>query len=131
MTHRDDLLHRYEQYLDACNRRAWNELASFVADRVSVNGETLTQGAYIANIVATTDVFPDYRWELRRAVVEDEWIAVHLYDTGTRTGPFLDAPGDATPVSTDEFDMYRWVDGVVVEVEGTADNARLAATPRP
>jgi predicted ester cyclase len=51
---------------------------------------------------------------------------VHLHDTGTRLGEFLGAAGDGTRVETDEFDMYRLVDGLIVEVEGTADNARLA-----
>lgn len=123
-----DLVRQYERYLDACNRRAWGEVELLVADWVIVNGHTQTRSQYVANIVATTEIFPDYRWELRRAVVEGEWIAVHLFDTGTRTKPFLTAPGDATPVATDEFDMYRWVGGVVVEVEGTADNARLSGT---
>ena len=128
MAGREVLIHQYEQYLDACNRRAWNEIEGYVADRVLVNGKAQSRGEYIANIIATTEVFPDYRWELRRTVVEGEWIAVHLGDSGTRTQTFMSAPGDARRVTTIEFDMYRWVDGVIVEVEGTADNARLNDT---
>lgn len=122
---RDAFIRRYSDYLDACNRRAWDELRTFVADRVLVNGSTRTRREYVADVMATTAVFPDYRWELRRVVLEGEWLAVHLHDTGTRRGRFLDAPGDGTPVETDEFDMYRIVDGLIVEVVGTADNARL------
>jgi predicted ester cyclase len=71
--------------------------------------------------------FPDYRWELRRVVFEGEWLAVHMHDVGTRAGAFLIAPGDGTRIETDEFDMYRIVDGLIREVEGTADNARLCS----
>lgn len=118
-------MRRYEQYVDACNRRAWDELGAFVADCVLVNGSVRSRREYVADVVATTSTFPDYRWEVRRVVVEGDWLAVHLRDTGTRVGDFLGARGDGTHVETDEFDMYRIVDGVIVEVEGTADNARL------
>ena len=58
-------------------------------------------------------------------MVEGEWLAVRLHDVGTRTGPFHGAPGDGTPVETEELVMYRVVDGLIHEVEGTADNLRL------
>ncbi len=75
--------------------------------------------------MATTVPFPDYRWDLRRAIVAGEWLAVHLHDSATRAGAFLCASGDGARVQTDEFDMYRIIDGLIHEVEGTADNARL------
>jgi len=71
-------------------------------------------------------VFPDYQWQLRRAVVESPWLAVHLQTSGTRQRPFLNAPGDRTRVSSDEFVMYRTEQLKIVELWGTADNARLA-----
>lgn len=83
MLNRDVVVRRYSDYIDACNRRAWDELANFGADRVLVNGSIRTRREYVADIMATTDVFPDYHWEVRRAVVEGEWLALHLYDTGT------------------------------------------------
>jgi predicted ester cyclase len=102
VSNRDSVVRRYEQYLEAGNRRSWEELG-----------------------LATTATFPDYRWELRRVVLEGDWLAVHLRDTGTRVGGFLGARGDGARVETDEFDMYRVIDGLIVELEGTADNARL------
>lgn len=125
MPSRDEVVRRYSEYLDACNRRAWGELSGYVADHVLVNGSVRSRREYVADIEATTLVFPDYRWELRRVVLEGEWLAVHLHDTGTRRGDFLGARGDGARVETDEFDMYRIVDGLILEVVGTADNARL------
>jgi predicted ester cyclase len=123
---RSDTVQRYSEYLDACNRRAWDELGQYVADHVTVKGTVRSRREYVADIVATTAVFPDYRWELRRAVLDGEWLAVHLRDTGTRAGAFLGTPGDGARVETDEFDMYHIIDGLIVEVEGTADSARLS-----
>ena len=122
---RDEIVRRYRDYIDACNRRAWDEVGDYVAARVLVNGSTRSRREYVADVVATTSAFPDYRWELRRVVLEGEWLAVHLHDTGTRLGDFLGVRGNGVRVETDEFDMYRIVDGLIVEVEGTADNARL------
>jgi predicted ester cyclase len=125
MSSRAEVLRLYRDYLEACNQRAWDGIGSFVADPVLVNGVTRSRSEYVAAVQHTISIFPDYRWELRRVVQQGEWLAVHLYDTGTRRGEFLGAEGDGSPVETDEFDMYRIVDGLIVEVEGTADNARL------
>jgi predicted ester cyclase len=127
VTAREEVVRWYLDYLDACNRRAWDELEHFLAETVLVNGRARTRREYVADIMSTVAVFPDYRWELRRIVFEGEWLAVHLHDVGTRAGAFLSVPGDGTRVETDEFDMYRIIDGLIWEVEGTADNARLCS----
>lgn len=100
-------------------------MRGFLAETVLVNGVERSRAEYIGDVARTVAVFPDYRWEIRRVVHEGEWLAVHLYDRGTRHSEFLGAAGDGSRVETDEFDMYRIVDGLIVEVEGTADNARL------
>ena len=115
MRAREATISRYREYVDACNRRDWDGVERHVGETVLVNGQTRTRREYVADIMSPIDAFPDYRWEL----------AVHLSDIGTRMRDFLGAPGDGTRVATDEFDMYRIVDGLIREVEGTADNARL------
>ena len=101
-----------------------------------VNGVSISRAEYMANLAALQDVFPDYQWRLRRTVVEPPWFAVHLETSGTRQRTFLDAPGDGTRVTSDEFVMYRIEQLKIVELWGTADNARLATRrsadpPRP
>lgn len=123
----DDALVFYRRYLTACNGHAWHELAPFLAETVLVNDRSRTRREFIADLCALGRSFPDYRWELRRAIVQGEWLAVHLHDTGTRVGPFLDAPGDGTEVQTREFAMYRISGGLIHEVEVTADNKPLTA----
>jgi predicted ester cyclase len=125
MTVRDDIVSRYRAYLNACNTRAWQDIRGHLAETVLVNGIPRTQDQYLSDLAATTEVFPDYQWRLVRAVVEGDWLAVHLHDVGTRCGSFQGAPGDSTRVETQEFDMYRILAGRIHEVEGTADNARL------
>jgi predicted ester cyclase len=119
------IVEMYAAYLAACNDRAWETIAGFVHSSVLVNGIQRTREQYVDDIRKTIAVFPDYAWELRHMVEQEPWIAVHLHDMGTRHQPFLGAPGDLSPVETDEFAMYRITDGRIAELWGTADNARL------
>jgi predicted ester cyclase len=120
-----DILRMYTAYLTACNDRAWETIAGFVHFSVLVNGIQRTQEQYVDDIRKTIAVFPDYAWELRHTVEQAPWLAVHLHDTGTRRQAFLGAPGDLSPVETDEFAMYRITDGRIAELWGSSDNARL------
>jgi len=122
---RDTIVARYRSYLAACNRRDWDSLVTHLSATVRVNSVVRTQREYVADLGVLLSAFPDYHWELVRAVVDGEWLAVHLVDTGTRRGAFHGAPADGSSVVTDEFAMYRWVDGLISEIEGTADNDRL------
>jgi predicted ester cyclase len=131
VSHRSEIIARYTEYLDACSRHAWEEIPPFVADTVEVNGVEQSHAEYVAGIRSTVEVFPDYRWTLQRALVDGQWLGVHLTTSGTRVGEFLGAPGDGSRVATEEFDMYRIVDGVIHEVHGTADNARLRRVSPP
>jgi predicted ester cyclase len=120
-----ETLEMYKAYLTACNDRAWETIAGFVHPSVLVNGTRRTREEYVDDIKDTIAVFPDYAWELRHVVHQPPWLAVHLHDTGTRYQNFLGAPGDLSAVETDEFAMYRIIDGRIAELWGTADNARL------
>ncbi|HYJ13806.1 MAG TPA: ester cyclase [Thermomicrobiales bacterium] len=126
MSNRDDVVRRYLDYLDACNRQSWDDLQNFLAESVLVNGQARTRPEYVADVMVTTTIFPDYRWELRRAVWDGEWLAVHLHDSGTRAR-VLSSVHQATERASKltSSTMYRIIDGLIHEVEGTADNARL------
>ena len=131
MTRRSDMVGRYADYLDACSRHAWDEIPPFLAETMVVNGIGQSRAEYVGGIRKTVEVFPDYRWTLQRAVVEVPWLAVHLTTSGTRVEGFLWAPGDGSHVETEELAMYRIVDGLIHEVHGTADNARLCHVTLP
>lgn len=119
------ILEMYTAYLAACNNRDWETIARLVDPSVLVNGIQRTREQYVDDIKKTVAVFPDYAWELRHTVEQPPWLAVHLHDTGTRHRSFLGAPGDLSPVETDEFAMYRIDNGRITELWGTSDNARL------
>jgi predicted ester cyclase len=96
-----------------------------VHERLTVNGETRAASEYAEDVARVGAAFPDYRWTLQHAVVEPPWLSVHLTDRGTHQGPWLGRPGTGRTVTTDEFAMYRIVDGRIAEIWSAADNARL------
>ena len=82
---REDLLFFYRRYLQRCNEHRFDELGEFVAE--DVNGPMEGLSRYVAGLHAVVEAFPDYQWELQRLLVDGEWLAARLYETGTHTGP--------------------------------------------
>lgn len=115
----------YRRYLDRCNRHDFDRLDEFVAADVHVNGERQGLAGYIAGLRAVVTAFPNYRWELQHLVVERDWLAAHLHDTGTHLGMVFGEPATGRSVSTEEFAFYRIEGARIVEVWVTADNLHL------
>jgi predicted ester cyclase len=110
----------YRRYNECCNAHRFDDLAEFVAPDVVINGTDRGLAAYTEGLSVVTRAFPDYRWELRHLLADPPWIAVHLADTGTHRGTFLDVPATGRSVSTQEFAFYRVEDERIAEVWGNA-----------
>ena len=119
----------YRRYNEVCNAHRFDDLGSFVAGDVVVNGEPQGLDGYVTGLRAVVDAFPDYRWDLRHLVVEGPWIAAHFVDTGMHQGEFRGVRPTGRRVTTQEFAMYRAVQERIVEVWVTADNAALLQVP--
>ena len=109
----------YRRYNACCNQHRFEDLREFVARDVVINGTDHGLDAYAENLRFVVRAFPDYRWELRRLVIEAPWIAAHVADTGTHREPFLGVEPTGRSVSTQEFAFYRVDAGRIVEVWGT------------
>jgi predicted ester cyclase len=110
----------YRRYIDTCNAHELTRLGEFVDEDVSINGERRGVAAYIAGLEAVVATFPDFHWDLRHLVVDEPWLAAHLFDTGTLAGT-------GRRVTTHEFAIYRIEAETIVEVWGDLDHERLAA----
>jgi predicted ester cyclase len=71
------------------------------------------------------EAFPDYRWELQRLLVDDQWLAARLYGTGTRSGSFRGIAATGRVIRTQELVIYRTVEGKIVECWGDLGLHRL------
>jgi predicted ester cyclase len=117
-----ELAARYRQYNATCNAHAFDRLGEFVADDLEVNGEPRTLADYAAGLEAVIRAFPDYTWQLHRLLVDPPWVSAHFFDSGTHRGAWHGIPATGRRVHTQEFALYRWSDGRIVEVWVTADN---------
>jgi predicted ester cyclase len=115
----------YARYNAACNEHRFDDFADFVASDVVINDTGRGLDAYTEGLWAVVRGFPDYRWELRRLLVDPPWIAAHLTDTGTHDGAFLGVPATGRPVKTEEFAHYRLEGGRIAEVWGTGFSEQL------
>lgn len=115
----------YRGYLGQCNSHAFDRLGEFVAEDVEVNGEIQGLQGYIAGLETVICAFPDYRWDLRRLLVDGCWLAAHLIDTGTHKGTFHGVPATGRQVTMQEITLYRVHEDTIAEVWVTADNERL------
>lgn len=115
----------YRRYNERCNQHQFDLLGDFVADDVEVNGEVQGLHDYVASLNRIVRAFPDYRWNLRHLLIDDQWLSAHFLDTGTHRGTFLGVPPTGRAVEIQEFAVYRLDEGKIAEVWVTADNHQL------
>jgi predicted ester cyclase len=121
----EDLAELYRRYNAYCNEHRFDEFGEFVAPGVTINDTASGLDAYTAGLRAVVRAFPDYRWQLRRLMVAEPWIAAHLTDTGTHRAAYFGVEATGRSVSTEEFAFYRVEDGRIAEVWGTPFHAHL------
>jgi len=116
----DELAAFYRRYIE----HRFEDLAEFVACDVAIDGTNRGLDAYAAELRAVVRAFPDYRWELRRLVVDAPWIATHFTDTGTHRDAFLGVQATGRSVAVPEFAFYRDA-GQIAKVWGSAFHVHL------
>jgi predicted ester cyclase len=102
----DELASFYRRYNACCNEHRFDELGEFVSRDVVINGTDRGLDAYAEGLASVVRAFPDYRWELRRLVVDAPWIAAHLADTGTHRATFCGVEATGRAVGIPEFAFY-------------------------
>ena len=115
----------YRRYNACCNEHRFEDLGEFVARDVAIDGTDRGLDAYAAEVRAVVRAFPDYRWGLRRLVVDAPWIAVQLTDTGTHRETFIGVQATGRSVAVAEFAFYRVDAGRIAEVWGSAFHVHL------
>jgi predicted ester cyclase len=115
----------YRRYNACCNEHRVDDLAEFVARDVAIDGVVRGLDAYAAELRAVARAFPDYRWDVRKLVVDTPWIAAHMCDTGTHRGAFRGIEATGRAVAVPEFAFYRIEAGQIAEVWGSGFHLHL------
>jgi aminoglycoside 6'-N-acetyltransferase len=120
---RAELMAFYRRYLECCNDHRFEELHEFLDEDVQVNGTAQGVDQYVSGLRAVVQAFPDYHWDLRRLLVDGDWLSAHLHDTGTHVGAFRGVPATGRSISTPELAIYRVDNGRIVECWGDLGSA--------
>ena len=121
MTQRDENRSLYLSYLECCNEHDFDRMTSFYASTIKVNEVPMDPAAVAAQFAALFSAFPDWHWEIRNLVVDDDYIAGHFTVTGTHRGAFQGIEATGRRVIISEFTFYRLEDGKFAEVWDLAD----------
>jgi predicted ester cyclase len=111
----------YQAYLKCCNEHDFDGMASFYTPTIKVNDAPMDPAAVAEQFAPIVSAFPDWHWDLRHLVVDDDYISCHFTVTGTHRGVFEGVQPTGRPVSLSQFTLYRVVDGKFAEVWDLAD----------
>jgi predicted ester cyclase len=113
---------------------AWNERDFGAFDRLmgegavlAVSGQTIPCDPAGTRAIAEgwTTAFPDWRFELRALVAEDDLVAAHMPYAGTFERPLYGAEPTGRFAHVDEIVIFRISDGKVVEAWEVYDEAGM------
>lgn len=115
---------------EALNARDFDRLLSRMADDFVINisgapGPRYGKEVWREGVDQGLAAFPDLRAEIKDCFGDGDRVAVRLVFHGTHTGEFLGIPATGRTVSYDSTEIYRVVDGVIVEEWICSDLAGL------
>ena len=115
---------------EALNDRDFDTLMERMADDFVINiagapGPRYGKEVWREGIDVALAAFPDLRAEIKDCFGSGDRVAVRLVFHGTHTGDFLGIPATGRMVSYDSTEIYRVVDGRIVEEWICSDLASL------
>ena len=125
MTQGDDYRSLYLSYLKYCNDHDFDSMALFYTPTIKVNDAPMEPAAVTAQFAPLISAFPDWHWEMRHIVVDDDNIVVHFKVTGTHLGTFQGIEATGRRVSISEFTLYHLESGKFAEVWDLLDMTAL------
>jgi steroid delta-isomerase-like uncharacterized protein len=125
VTQGDDYRSLYLSYLKYCNDHDFDSMASFYTPTIKVNDAPMEPAAVTAQFAPLISAFPDWHWEMRHIVVDDDNIVVHFKVTGTHLGTFQGIEATGRRVSVSEFTLYHLESGKFAEVWDLLDMTAL------
>ena len=121
MTRPDEYRSLYLSYLKYCNEHDFDRMASFYTPTIKVNDVPMDPSAVTAQFAPLISAFPDWHWDMRHIVVDDDNIVVHFTVTGTHRGAFQGVEATGRRVTVSEFTLYHLEDGKFAEVWDLVD----------
>ncbi|AQT78010.1 hypothetical protein B1R94_00310 [Mycolicibacterium litorale] len=97
----------YAAYLEACNEHDFTRMQSFYTPVLVVNDVPMPATDVTAQFAPVVAAFPDWRWEVKHLVVDDDYLSLHFRVTGTHRGSFQGIEATDRPVAVSQFTLYQ------------------------
>jgi steroid delta-isomerase-like uncharacterized protein len=130
-------LHRFTEFINSGDINIGREVISESAVfHVPFGGEPLSGlDGYLQILGMMRGAFPDIQWTLQETVCEGDKIVARFETRGTQQGPFLGFPASGKAICMTAINIYRFVDGKIVEERGQPDlfglMIQIGAIPGP
>lgn len=116
----------YQTYIDYCNEQNYEGVLKFYTSPIiNINDAPVPPSQVIDQIKVLFEGFPDWRWEIRRFVIDGEYMAVHFTNTGTHRGTFQEIEATGRRITTTELTLYHLKDGQFSHVWPFVDFASI------
>jgi predicted ester cyclase len=127
VTANDGLERTYRAYLNALNERRFNDLAQFVHDQVTRNGEVMTCSQYAQFIAGDVEAIPDLHYVIDQLVVGESSIAARLWFDCTPIRSLAGLPTAGHHLQFAEHVFYRFRDTRITQVWSLIDTDAIRA----
>lgn len=117
----------YRAYLAALNERRLDDLARYVHDELTYNGEPMTRDQYRDLIAADIAAVPDLTYDAHIVVAADDRVACRLVFTCTPQHEFLGFTPNGKRLSFAEHVFYDFREGRIAAVSSLIDRYAIQA----
>jgi predicted ester cyclase len=115
------LLTVYRNYLACLNERRWDELGTFVADRLSYNGNQFSLDDYRGMLQSDVRAIPDLQYRPELLLADDAIVSCRLLFQCTPQHTFLGFEPTGQQFTFAEHVFYRFEHRRIVEVWSLID----------
>lgn len=115
----------YAAYLEACNDHDFTRMQGFYRPVLVVNDVPMAATDVTAQFAPVVAAFPDWRWEVRHLVVDDDYLSLHFQVTGTHRGTFQGIEPTGRTVAVSQFTLYQVQGDKFTHVWDLADMGEL------
>ena len=122
-----DLLAIYRCYIDCLNQQDWDNLARYVADDISYNGQFIGYAGYLNARQEEFRTIPDLHFNVQLLVTNESMVACRLNFNITPSHDFLGLPVHGKLISFSENVFYEFETGKISKVWSVLDKAAIEA----
>ena len=124
---KSELSEVYRGYIACLNQQDWSNLARFVDDQVSRNGQEIRLVGYRAMLETDFSEIPDLHFNIELLITDPPYLASRLFFDCRPKGEFLGLPVRGKRVTFTENVFYEFRGGKIVQVWSVVDKAAIEA----